>query len=35
VLERIVEMMEAEGVEAAPVLATETTLADPEGAATP
>lgn len=31
VLDRIVEMMEVEDVEASPVLATETTLADPEG----
>lgn len=35
VLDRIVEMMEVEDVEASPVLATETTLADPEGAADP
>ncbi len=35
VLERIVQMMEAEDVEAAPVLASETTLADPEGPANP
>lgn len=31
VLERIVQMMEAEDVEAAPVLAAETSLAEPEG----
>jgi DNA-binding MarR family transcriptional regulator len=35
VLDRIVEMMEVEDVEASPVLATETTLADPEGTADP
>lgn len=35
VLERIVEMMEAGDVEASPVLAPETVLAEPEGASTP
>jgi hypothetical protein len=35
VLCRIVEMMEAEHVEAAPVLAAETSLDDPEGGVEP